>query len=124
MEKARHRIFPFAMDTLNPNFLSQKLNVAFDCLKFRPCLNVDFDFVLKNVEIVTSGHYFAHEKNTRLELSKVVAIAVNLTEQEIILKNTDVIESCTRKRINPKWGYYKLTNVKFLLSLVKEAPMG
>ena len=41
-----------------------------------------------------------------------------------ILKKTDVIESCTKKRSNTKWGFFKLTNLTILAALLRDTPMG
>ena len=50
VEKGRHSVWMLAMDTLNPEYLLEKLDVMFDSLKGAAKLNVPFGFVLKNVE--------------------------------------------------------------------------
>ena len=50
METGRHRISNFAIDTLDPKNLIEKLDVVFDSLKCAAKLNVAFNFVLRNVE--------------------------------------------------------------------------
>ena len=40
------------------------------------------------------------------------------------LNITDVIESCTRERMNTKWRFYKLTNLTVFAALLKDVPMG
>ena len=37
---------------------------------------------------------------------------------------TDVIESCSRERMNTKWRFYKLTNLTVFPALLKDVPMG
>ena len=40
------------------------------------------------------------------------------------LKETDVIESCSREKKNTKWRFYKLTNLTVFAALLKDVPMG
>ena len=68
--------------------------------------------MLKNVE-GSCRYYYAHENITLVERSKLVATTKDLTKIKNLLSNTDVIESCTRKRANTKRKFYKLTNVNF-----------
>ena len=66
-------VFKNAMDTLDPKFLLEKLNVVIESLKCAAQLEVAFGFVVKNVQKRNFWHYIAHEKNTVLERSKFVA---------------------------------------------------
>ena len=50
MENGRHRVYNFAMDTLDPEYQLEKLDVVFDSLKCSAKMNVTFSFSLKNVE--------------------------------------------------------------------------
>ena len=50
MEDERHRVYNFVMDTLDPKYLMEKINVLFHSLKRVAKLKEPFDFVLKNVE--------------------------------------------------------------------------
>ena len=50
MENGRHRFCNFAIETLDPNYLLDKLGVVFDSLKCVANLNVGFGFRLENVE--------------------------------------------------------------------------
>ena len=50
MENGRHRVYNFAMDTLDPKHLLAKLDAVFDGLKCAAKLNVAFGFVLGKVE--------------------------------------------------------------------------
>ena len=50
IEKGRHRVYNFAMDTLEPKNPLEKLYVVFDSLKCASKLNVAFGFVLKDTE--------------------------------------------------------------------------
>ena len=96
----------------------------FDSLKCAAKLNVAFGFVLKNVEDCSCRYYYAHENNTLMEKSKLVATTEDLTKINNLLSNTDVIESCTRERANTKWKFCQLTNVSIFAILLKEVPMG
>ena len=49
MDNGRLRVYNFAMDTLDPKNLLEKLVVAFDRLKGAAKLNVSFSFVFKHV---------------------------------------------------------------------------
>ena len=49
MQNGRHRVYNFAMDLLDPKYLSENLDVVFDNLKCGAQLNVAFNFLLKNV---------------------------------------------------------------------------
>ena len=40
------------------------------------------------------------------------------------LNKTDVIESCSRERMNIKWRFYKLTYLTVFAALLKDVPMG
>ena len=40
------------------------------------------------------------------------------------LKQTDVIESCSRERMNTEWKFHKLTNLTVFAALLKDVPMG
>ena len=40
-----------------------------------------------------------------------------------ILKKTDVIESCTEKRSNTKWSFFKLPNLTIIAALLRDIPM-
>ena len=64
IENGSHRVYNFAMDTLDPKFLLEKLDVVFDSLKCAGRLNVAFGFVLKNIEGGNCRYYYAHEKIT------------------------------------------------------------
>ena len=41
-----------------------------------------------------------------------------------IFSKTDIVESCSRERMNTKWRFYKLTNLNVLAALLKDVPMG
>ena len=51
MENGRHRVFHFAMEVLDANTLSQKLDTVIKILKCAANLNFASGFVLKSVEL-------------------------------------------------------------------------
>ena len=48
----------------------------------------------------------------------------DLANLKDFLNKTDVIESCSRERMNTKWRFYKLTNLTVFAALLKDVPMG
>ena len=40
------------------------------------------------------------------------------------LNKTDVLEFCSRERMNTKWSFYKLTNLTVFAALLEDIPMG
>ena len=123
MDSGRQRVFNFAKDTFNPEFLLEKVEVAFDSLKCATSLTRAIGFVLENVEDISYRYYYAHEKTTQLEQSKHMATTEDLTKRKNLLSNIDVIESSTREHTNTKWNFYKLINVTFFAALLNEFPM-
>ena len=123
-ENGRHKVFNFAMSTMDVHRMNEKLDAVFDTLKCAAKLNMAFGFVLKNVEDGSCRYYYAHENNTLLDRSKLVATKEDLSKIKTILSNSDVIEACMRERANTKWRFYKLTNFTVFAALLKEVPMG
>ena len=41
-----------------------------------------------------------------------------------LLNKTEIIESCSRERMNSKWKFYKLTNLTVPAALLKDVPGG
>ena len=105
------RVYEFARDTLDPKYLLKKLDVVFDSLKCAAMMNVAIGFELKTVEDGSFRYYNAHEINTPLQRSKLVTTTENLIKiNKNLLSNTDVIESCTRERANPKKKFRSFTS--------------
>ena len=112
------------MDTLEPKELLEILGVVFDSLKCAAKLNVAFGFVLKDLKDGSCRFYCPRQKITCLERSKNVATTKELTKIKKGLSNTNVIESCRRKRANTNWKLYKLMKVINFAALLKRDPMG
>ena len=83
-----------------------------------------FGFVLKSIEDGGFRYFYAHENNTPLDRSKLVCTHDDLAKLEDFLNKTDVIESCSRERMNTKWRFYKLTNLTVFAALLKDVPTG
>ena len=75
----------------------------------------------KDVEIT---YFYAHENNTLLDGSKLVCTHDVLANLKQFLNKTDVIEPCSRKRMNTKWRFYRLTKLTVFAALLKGVPMG
>ena len=110
LEKARHKAFNYAVETLNETTVNEKLDHFFNQLKCAANVNLAFEFLLKKKEDGGFRYFHAHENNTLLDRSKLVCTHVALTKLTDFPNKTDVIESCSRARMNTKWRFYKLTN--------------
>ena len=78
-------------------------------------------------EILEDGRFrffYAHENNTLMDWSKLVCTHEEMAKMKVFLNKTDVIESCSRERINTNWRFYKLTNLTLFAALVEDIPMG
>ena len=124
LEKARRKVFNYAVKTLIETIGNEKLDHFFDNLKCAAKVNLAFRFILKNIEDGGFIYFHAHENNTLLDRSKLVCTHDDLAKLKDFLKKTDVIESCSRERMNTKWRFYKLTNLTVFAALHKEVPMG
>ena len=51
-------------------------------------------------------------------------LCATLAKLKDFLHKTDVIESCSRERVNTMWRFYKLTNLTVIAALLKDIPMG
>ena len=123
-ERARHKVFNYAVETLNETIVNEKLDHFFNNLKCTAKVNLAFGFILKNIEDGGFRYFYAHENNTLLDRSKLVCTHDDLAKLKDFLNKTDVIESCSRERMNTKWRFYKLTNLTVIAASLKDVPMG
>ena len=123
-ENEKHRVFNFAMSSLDMALLNDKLDYVFGELKRAAKVNLAFGFVLKNIEDGMCRDFYAHENNTIMERAKLVCTQAVMTDLKDRLQKLDIVDTCTRKRPNTKWKYYKLTNFTLFVSLLKDVPMG
>ena len=87
-------------------------------------MNLALGFILKNIEDGGFRYFYAHESNTLLDRSKLVCTHNDLAKLKDFLNKTDVIEFCSRERMNTKWRFDKLTNLTVFAALLKDVPMG
>ena len=123
IERARHKVFNYAVEALNETVVNKKLDHFFNNLKSAAKVNLAFGFILKNIEDGGFRYFYAHENNL-LDRSKLVCTHDDLAKLKDFLNQTDVIEYCSQERMNPKWGFYKLTNLTVFAALLKDVPMG
>ena len=124
LERARHKVFNYAVEALNETIVNEKLNDFFNNLKCAAKVNLAFSFISKNIEDGGFRYFYAHGNNTLLDRSKFVCTHNDLAKLKDFFNKTDLIESCNRKRMNTKWRFYKLTNLTLFAALLKDVPMG
>ena len=124
LEKARHKVFNYAVETANETIVNEKLDHFFNNLKSAAKVNLALGFILKNMEDGGFRYVYAHGSNTLLHQSNSVCTHDHLAKLKDFLNKTDVIESCSRERMNTKWRFYKLTNLTVFAALLKDVPMG
>ena len=124
LERTTHKVFNYEVETLNETIVNEKLDHFFDNLKCAAKVYLDFGFILKNKEDGGFRYFYAHENNTLLDRSKLVCTHDDLARLKDFLNKADVIDSCSRERMNAKWRFYKLTNLTIFAALLKNVPMG
>ena len=124
LERARHKVFNYAVETLNETIVNEKLDLFFNNLKCAAKVNLAFGFILENMENGGFRYFYAHENNTLLDRSKLVCTHDDLAKLKDFLNKTDVIVFCSRERRNTKWRFYKLTNLTVFAALLKDVPKG
>ena len=124
LERARHKVFSYAVENLNETIVKEKLDHFFNNLKCAAKVNLAFGFILKNIEDGGFRYFYAHENNTLLDRSKLVCTHDDLAKFKDFLNKADVIKSCSRERTNTKWRFYKLTNLTVFAALLEDVPMG
>ena len=124
LERARHKLFNYAVETLNETIVNEKLNHFFNNLKSAAKVNLAIGFILENIENGGFRNFYAEENNTLLDRSELVCTHDDMAKLKDFLNKTDIIESCSRERMNTKWRFYKLTNLFVFAALLKDVPMG
>ena len=123
LERARQKVFNYAIQNLNAEIVDEKLDLFLNNLKCAAKVNLGFGFILKNIEDEGFRYFYAHENNTLLDRSKLVYTRDDLAKLKDFLNKTDVIESCSREKLKTKWRFYKLTNLTVFAPLLKDLPM-
>ena len=93
LERARHKVFNFAIENLNAVIFDEKIDHFFNNLKCAAIVNLALGFILINIEDRGFRYFYAHENNTLLERSKLVCTRDDLAKLKDFLNKTDVIES-------------------------------
>ena len=102
LEKRRHRVFNFAMSTLDNSFINQKLDLIFKGLECAAKVNLAFGFFLKSVEDGSCRYFYARENNTLMERSQLVCTPDDITNLKEKLQKMDIVDLCKRERTNTK----------------------
>ena len=124
MENGSHRVFNFAILSFDISLLNDKLDFLFEELKCVPKVNFAFRFVLEKIEDGMCIFFYAHENSTIMESAKLLCTQADMTDLKHRMQEMDSVDICTRERVNTKWEFYKLTNIKIFASLLKIVPMG
>ena len=124
LERTRGKEFNYAVKTFNETVVNETLDLFFNSLKCAAKMNLTFGFFLKIIETGGFRYFYAHENNTLLVWPKLVCTQDDLAKSKDFFNKTDVIEPCSRERMNTKWRFYKLTNLTLFTALLKDVPMG
>ena len=111
LERARHKVFNYAVETLNETIVNEKLDYFFNNLKCAAKVNLGFAFILKNIKDGGFRCFYAHENNTLLDRSKLVCTHDDMANLKDFFNKTDVIESCSRGSLSTKCRFYMLRNL-------------
>ena len=71
LERARHKIFNYALETVNETIVNENIDHFFNNLKCPAKVNLAFGFILKNIEDGGFRYFYAQENNTLLDRSKL-----------------------------------------------------
>ena len=105
MEIGKHRVFNFAMLSIDMSLLNGKLDYVFKELKCAAKVNLAFGFVLKNIEDGMCRYFYAHENNTIMERAKLVYTQADMTNLKDRMQKMDIVDICTGERANTKWKF-------------------
>ena len=123
IQKGRHSVFNFDVNNLTAQVIEEKLYRVLDKLKCVAKLNLALGFILRNIEDGKLRYFYAHENNTLLEQSKLVSNKDHMAKLKEVLKETDVIQSCTKERSKTKWRFFKQTNLTIFAAPLRDKPM-
>ena len=80
LQRARHKVFNYAVEYLNETIVNEKLDLFFNNLKCTAKVNLAFGNILKNIEDGGFRYFYAHESNTLLDRSKLVCTHEDLAK--------------------------------------------
>ena len=69
MERARHKLYNYAVETLNEKIVNEKRDHFSNNLNCAAKVNPAFGFILKKIEDGGFRYFYAHENNTLLDRS-------------------------------------------------------
>ena len=124
LERARYKVFYYAIENLSAEIVDEKLDDFFNTLKSATKVNLSFGFILRNIEDGGFRYFDAHENKTLLDLSKLVCTREQLAKLKVFLNKTDVIDSCSREKLSTVWRFYKLINLTVFVAPLKDVLMG
>ena len=120
LERARHKVFDYAVKTLNEPIVNEKLDHFFNNLKSAAKANLAFSLILKNIDDGGFRYIYAHENNTLLNQSELLCTRDDLAMLKDFLNKTDVLP----RTMNTKGRFYKLINLTVFTALLEDVPMG
>ena len=124
LQCARHKVFEYAMENLNPKFVPGNIAQFFNNSRCAMRVNLAVGFELRSIEVGGLICFYAHENDTLLYRSQIVCTRDDFAKLKNFLIITDVIESSIREKMNTKQRFYKLTNPTVFAALLKDVPMG
>ena len=96
LQEGRHGHFNFVVNILTAQVIEEKFDRVLDKMKCAAKRSLAFRFILKNIEDRKFRYFYAHENNTLLEQQKIVSKRDDMAKLKELLRNTDVIKSCTK----------------------------
>ena len=111
IEKARLKMFKYAIETFSIKTSEEKLDQIFRKLNRAAKENPAVGFISENIEDGRFRYYYPHKDNTLLDRSRLVRTKDDLIKLTDIVNKTDVIESCSRERLSTKRRFYELTKL-------------
>ena len=121
-EWARHKVFKYAIENLNTTIVDEKLDHLFNNLK---CAESEYCFWVHSEEYRWRIQLFLRTRKQNPNGSIQTCFHQGrLGKLKIILNKSDVLELCSRKQMNTKWKFYKLTSSPVFAALFEDVPMG
>ena len=86
LEKPTHKVFNYAVETLNETIVNEKLGHFFNNLKCAAKVNLAVHFILKNMEDGGFRYFYPYVNSTLLDRSKLVCTRDDFAKLKDILK--------------------------------------
>ena len=67
LQRVRHKVFSYAVETLNQTIVNKKLDQFFTNSKCEANVNLAFGFILKSIEYGGFRYFYAHENKNLLD---------------------------------------------------------